>query len=126
MDGFMFGSCCVHDEEQNQVDQDPLLGFTSVAATISTTETTFATEPTSVSSSTTTLKSTRPTRPSRPSKPSHHHVKWPNFHLVQEQQSGNNVESDNVKSSSHFVSVTAPQDPRPTLTTKYEPIKKPN
>jgi len=121
MDGFMFGSCCVHDEEQNQVDQEPLFGFTSAAATVSTTETTIATEPTSASSSTT-IKSTRPTRPSRPSKPSHHHVKWPNFHLVQEQQSGNNVESDNVKTSSHFVSVTAPQDPRPTFTTKYETI----
>ena len=108
MDGFMFGSCCVHDEEQNQVDLEADTETTTLPTTLSTT-TTVKTD------------STRPTRPSRPSKPSHHHVKWPNFHLVQDQQSGNNVDaSDNVKTSSHFVSVTAPQDPRPTLSTKYE------
>merc|ERR1711981_238363 len=63
----------------------------------------------------------RPTRPSRPTKPPHKPIKWPNFHLVDQQPSGSgaNAHSDEKKASTqtHFVSIKAPQDPRPNLTT---------
>ena len=68
---------------------------------------------------------TRPPKPSRPSrptkKPSQQHVKWPNFHLVDQQQpTGSGSANDEKKDTTqhHFVSIKAPQDPRPTLTTR--------
>jgi len=53
-------------------------------------------------------------------------VKWPNFHLVDQQPSGSgsSSHSDEKKESTqqHFVSIKAPQDPRPNLTTKRPPL----
>ena len=71
------------------------------------------------------IRPTRPPKPSRPSrptkKPSQQHVKWPNFHLVDQQQpTGSGSANDEKKDTTqhHFVSIKAPQDPRPTLTTR--------
>ena len=140
MDGFMFGSCCVHNDDQNKIQiekeneliepdfeaefeaellqqqQTPINAGTSAAAV--TSETTSVVPPITTDG--------RPTRPSRPTKPSHQHVKWPNFHLVDQQQpTGNGGASANAadekKDSTqqqHFVSIKAPQDPRPNLTTR--------
>ena len=114
MDGFMFGSCCVHDDKENQISmKDEISSSTETTST--------STELTTISSSTT-LKSTRPTRPSRPSKPSHH-VKWPNFHLVPDKNK-NKIDNDAEKTT-HFVSLKQPLDPRPNLTTTVKPTRKP-
>ena len=97
MDGFMFGSCCVHNEDQNKVS-------------ISNQEL----KPTSTTSTTPRPTSSGPTRPARPEKPQ---VKWPNFHLVD--QNGN--EEKEETQSQHFVSIKAPQDPRPGLKSTTTP-----
>ena len=116
MDGFMFGSCCVHDDKENQISMK------DETSTETTSSTSISTELTTISS-TSTLKSTRPTRPSRPSKPSHH-VKWPNFHLVPDKNK-NKIDKDAEKTT-HFVSLKQPQDPRPNLTTTtVKPTRKP-
>ena len=70
------------------------------------------------------IRPTRPPKPSRPSrptkKPSQQQVKWPNFHLVDQQPTGSGSANDEKKDTTqhHFVSIKAPQDPRPTLTTR--------
>ena len=127
MDGFMFGSCCVHNDDQNeiQIEEDELIEPDFEAefeAELLQQQTPInaagASETTSVVPPITTG---RPTRPSRPTKPSHQHVKWPNFHLVDQQQpTGNGGANDEKKDSTqqHFVSIKAPQDPRPNLTTR--------
>jgi len=137
MDGFMFGSCCVHDDDDNKViqsdedtvkpdfeaefeaelqqqQQKPINAVAETAA--------------SVLPLITIDRPTRPPKPSRPSrptkKPSQQHVKWPNFHIVDQQPTGSGSANDEKKDTTqhHFVSIKAPQDPRPSLTTRRPPL----
>ena len=107
MDGFMFGSCCVHNEDQNKVivNEEEVVASTTTSIT--------STLPSTVASS------ERPTRPSRPEKPSHHLIKWPNFHLVE--HSTMDEKNEKHGNQQHFVSIQAPMDPRPKLTTTKRP-----
>ena len=111
MDGFMFGSCCVHNQENNVVldsISDSMESLDSIQD--STTE--------SIKTTTSHVTTSgRPTRPSRPTKPTHSPIKWPNFHLIDNKNDKEDKDKDGVKQS-HFVSIKAPQDPRPNLTTK--------
>ena len=107
MDGFMFGSCCVHNDAQNtvidnKVKDKPGKNYTFCVAVVNAKNqqlllfiiffvAILVTESSSVSLAPITALSTlatsttptpptppvRPTRPSRPSKPSHHPIKWP-------------------------------------------------
>ena len=129
MDGFMFGSCCVHNDDQNKVSDQKV--------TENKQTTTTKTSPTPSTTSSTSITTTplptpeRPTRPARPSKPSHFPVKWPNFHLVEQKINQNNNKNDDTtikdeafekidveKPSNHIVNVKPPENPRPNLPTR--------
>ena len=105
MDGFMFGSCCVHDDDQNQLES---------AAQESSIESDVEPLSPMLETSTLTSSSDRPTRPSRPSKPTHA-VKWPNFHLIDKSSNDKIDKNEDNKNHQHFVSLKVPEDPRPAL-----------
>ena len=119
MDGFMFGSCCVHDDDSNKV---VLISSTEKNNGVLESSTTQAP---SVLDEVSTQTSEWPTRPSRPTKtPNHNHhnlVKWPSFHLVDQKiglDDGNDEELEDKIHQQHFIDVKLPEDPRAQLTTR--------
>nr|XP_040569289.1 serine proteinase stubble-like isoform X1 [Lepeophtheirus salmonis] len=73
MDGFMFGSCCIHDESKNMLLENPKTSVspgttTPTTTSITTTLSTLTTTPRKVFS----LRK-RPTRPSKPTKPNRYY-----------------------------------------------------